>query len=664
MGALFGVYARGGDSAAQDRLDALGAEMAHRGEDVIGTWWGEGVGLGLRLAHTTPESLMEAPPRASGEAGRLVLVGDCRIDNRRELSAELGGRFLEPLADSDLVLAAYERWGVACVDHLVGDFAFVLYDAATDELFCVRDHFGVKPFCYSLAGGRFAFASEARALVASRLVAGDVDEARIADFLLRRLDDKEATFYRDVRRLPPAHAMLVGRGSVRTWRYWQPAIEGAGNELDDEAAQARFRALFEQAVECRVRSIHPVGSFLSGGLDSSAVTLVANRLLAASALPLHAFSTVYPSVPRSDESAWMALAASRAEADGRPLRRHLFHGDEHGPLDVMEEMVRCLGAPSSAANLFQSWGMLGMARDAGVRIMLTGHDGDTVVSHGFAFLTELALAGQWEALDAEMQSIGTMLEPYGPVRAWLARRYVHPVPAWLWNHGQPLRALRALLAIHRRHGGSRRAMLAGFKGLGWLANRGAGDAEAKRWSEMAVAAEFSRSDVFRERADVPPASMAPSAAADHLEGVDAALVTVAFEEFDLVSCAFGIESRHPFFDKRLVEFCLSLPVRHKIREGWTRVVLRQAMHGVLPEEIRLRVDKSNLEHNFALSLRPDSPQLDQALALLSASSGCYWDAARLNQVAARYHGAPAARDALLLFLASGFGRWMSQREPG
>lgn len=661
MGAIFGILARGGAQVSQDELDACSAALAHRGLDVVGTWLGEGVGLGLHLGHNTPESLMELPPRPAGQGGRVVLVGDCRIDNRVELGLQLGGRFFEPCADTELVLGAYERWGVACLDHLVGDFAFALYDGANDQLFCARDHFGVKPFCYSLAEGRFAFASEAKALVASGLVAGDVDEGRIADFLLRRLDDKEATFYRDVRRLPPAHAMLVGRDSLRTWRYWQPSLDGPGSGLDDEQAQSGFRALFEEAVACRLRSIHPVGSFLSGGLDSSAVTLVANRLLASSSLPLHAFSTVYPSVPRSDESQWMALAAGQAEADGRPLCRHLFHGDEHGPLDVMDEMVECIGAPSSAANLFQSWGMLGMAQEAGVRVMLTGHDGDTVVSHGFAFLTELALEGKWEALDAEMRSIGKMLEPYGPVRAWLARRYVQPVPAQLWNAGRPLRALRALLAIHRRHGGSRRAMLAGFKGFGWLANQRSAGADAKRWRDMAVAPEFTGSHVFQERAAVPTTPFPPSAAADHLRGVESGLVTVAFEEFDLVSSAFGIESRHPFFDKRLVEFCLSLPARHKIREGWTRVILRRSMIGVLPEEIRLRVDKSNLEHNFAVSLGPGRPELDHALAGFSASSEHYWDVGRLRQVSVRYHGEPSARDALLLFLAAGFARWMRQQ---
>jgi len=657
MGAIYGVFQRGGSAPDRQTIEALDAMMAHRGTDVMGVWHGAGVTLGMRLFHTTPESLLEQPPvRHRG----LIIVGDCRIDNRDELSGLLGGRENAPSADSALVLAAYEKWGADCLAHLIGDFAFTIFDTKNDALFCARDHFGVKPFCYSLDGGRFAFASEARALVASGLVRAEVDEERIADFLMLRLEDKAITFYRHVRRLPQAHAIWVHRGHIRTWRYWQPTTDGPNQGLGDEEVKVRFRELFEQAVRCRLRSIHPVGSYLSGGLDSSSVTLVANRLLAPRQLPLDTFSAVFPDVPTSDESHWMEMVAQQAEADGRPLRRHLFRGDKTGPLDVMDEMVACLGAPSSAVNLYQLWCMLGMARKAGVRVMLTGNDGDTVVSHGIAVLSDLAVAGDWAGMERELRAIETLLEPYGQVRSALLRIHVHPVPQYLWNAGHPIRALKALQVIHRRFGGGRRAMLSLFHGLGWLANGLSTKKRKLNPKTRAVCSRFARSKAFRTRAMLPSPRWTPGVAADHIFGLETGLMAEALENSELMSSAFGIESRHPFFDKRLVEFCLSLPTRHKIRDGWTRIVLRQAMKGVLPEGLRQRPDKSNLEHNFVRSLRPGGKDLAGALAGLTQGQGRYWDATALEEAISRYNREPAARDALLLCLAAGFAAWEQQ----
>ena len=657
MGAVFGVLARDRIAVEPARVAALEQALAHRGSDVFGTWNDKDAWLGMRLFHTTPESLLETPPEPAG-GRRLVIAGDCRIDNRDELYRLFGDRVSIPCADSTLVLAAYERWGGDCVNHLIGDFAFAIFDPGKDELFCARDHFGAKPICYTQQEGWFAFASEAKALVAAGLAPDDVDEARIADFLLMQVEDKERTFHRHVKRLPPAHVMVVRRDGVEMRRYWKPVADGSGAHLGDGEAAARFRQLFEQAVECRLRSVHPVGSFLSGGLDSSAVTVVANRLLASTALPLHTFSAVFPDVPRSDESQWMALVERQAEAEGRPLRRHLLRADRIGPLEVVDEITDCLGAPSSAANLYQPWHMLRMAREAGVRVMLGGHDGDTVVSHGFAALTELAIDGHWDDADRQLAEIATLLGNYEGVRKSLVRTYLRTVPGHLWHAGYHLRALRAIGEVFRRYGGSRKTMLLELLGRGTSsAHRGL------------ASASFAATKIFRLRKARPGMRMGASAAEDHVRGIDSGLMASAFEDIECVSSAFGIESRHPFFDKRLVEFCLSLPVRQKIRDGWTRVVQREAMRGVLPEDLRMRADKSNLEHNFTISLEHDGSRLPEALATLASmagddATGRYVDLAMLENALERYQQVPKAGDAMVLYLAAGFAAWIRPTSTG
>lgn len=651
MGAIFGIVARGQTAIDPTRLAALDTALAHRGNDVAGSWNGEHACLGLRLFHTTPESLLETTPKPIGRK-QLTIVGDCRIDNREELAAALGDRIATPCADSALVLAAYERWDADCVDHLIGDFAFAIFDPEKAELFCARDHFGAKPFCYTNQNGHFAFASEAKALVVAGLAPDEVDESRIADFLQTQLDDKEMTFHLHVRRLPPAHVMVVRGDAVEKRRYWKPVADNSNAHLSDEVAAKRFRELFEQAVECRLRSVYPIGSFLSGGLDSSAVTVVANRLLDASKLPLDTISAVFPSVPLSDESAWMALVEQQAQAEGRPLRRHLFYGDQTGPLEVIDEITECLGAPNSAANLYQPWHMLRMARDTGLRVMLTGHDGDTVVSHGFAALTELAIAGDWENLDQHLTDIGTLLGNYQDVRKSLFRMYIRPVPGHLWRAGRYLHALRTVQQFFVRYGGSRKTMLLEMLGRGRPTSRSG-------WASDS----FSATSAYRARSELPRMPMGASAAEDHVRGIDSGLMVCAFEDIECVSSAFGIETRHPFFDKRLVEFCLTLPVRQKIRDGWTRVLQREAMRGVLPEALRTRPDKSNLEYNFNTSLSHGESRLTQAIQSLDGVDGhgerreIYWNASVVKAALARYRQLPKASDALLLYLLSSFSAW-------
>ncbi len=657
MGAIFGFFDQAAGALALGRLETLSELMVHRGTDVNGVWQGQGCGLGLRLWHTTPESLFEMPPEPQA-ALDVVIACDARIDNRDELRERLG-LAAEGLSDSHLVAAAYRAWGPDCATQMVGDFAFAIHDLARDELLCVRDHFGTKPLCYGFHEGRFVFASEAKALVQAGLVDAALDESRIADFLLCNLHDKVATFYSGAKRLPPAHAMLVSRKGVRTWRYWTPEVDTAAVALSDDDAASGFRQRFEEAVRCRLRSAFPVGSFLSGGLDSSSVTLVAARLMAEAGLPLPVFSAVFPSVPDSDESQWMAAVADEAATKGWPLQRHVFRADETGPLEILDEMSRCLGGPSTAANLYQPWHMLDQARSVGVRVMLTGHDGDTVVCHGFASLTELAIAGRWDDLGRELTALAGGLENYGAAAPALAKMYVRPVPALLWASGHPIRALRGVRQIHRRFHLSRRAMLESFPGIGaWLARASGRSREGQAGGRASGASPaFMGTERFQARASRAGPKAPATVALDHVRGLESGLMTAAFEEFEQVSSAFGIETRHPFFDRRLVEYCLSLPREHKYRQGWTRVVLRNAMAGILPETVRLRRDKSNLGHNFVRSLSSGRGRLALALDGSNPAMARYWDVALLRDIAVRYALEPSSRDALSLYLAAGFDAW-------
>ena len=280
MSGITGIYHPGGAPVDGGDLERMVDVIVHRGPDGYGVWNEGPIGLGHRMLWTTPESRQEKLPLVK-ESGDLAITADARIDNRDEVLSQVGlsGFPRDGINDSALILGAYQKWGERCVEHLLGDFAFAIWDKRRQVLFCARDHFGVKPFIYYSCGSLFAFASEIKALLCLPYVPRQLDEMSVGEYLTSTFDDTARTFYKDIHRLPPAHSVTVSKEGTRLREYWSldPSreIRLAG---DQEYAEA-FRERFTEAVRCRLRSAFPVGSLLSGGLDSSAVTCVARDLL-------------------------------------------------------------------------------------------------------------------------------------------------------------------------------------------------------------------------------------------------------------------------------------------------------------------------------------------------------------------------------------------------
>ncbi len=231
-------------------------------------------------------------------------------------------------SDAELVLRAYECWGEDCPNRLLGDFAFAIWDARNQRLFCARDYVGVKPFYYHRSASFFAFGSEIRAVLALDAVPRRLNESRLADFLVEELDreDEESTFYQDVQRLPAGHSLTVSPGRFAVRDYWNlkaPPVLKLGSLREYGEA---FREIFVDAVRCRLRSTHPVGSTLSGGIDSSSVVCTIRELLAAELKePLHTISLVDAdeSKMRRDPVHSRSPARWRAHSAYHPLRSGL-----------------------------------------------------------------------------------------------------------------------------------------------------------------------------------------------------------------------------------------------------------------------------------------------------------------------------------------------------
>ena len=220
MSGIAAVWRLDGAPLHQATLDRMIERLAPRVADAVGTWLDGPVGLGHRMLHATPESLQQKLPLA-GDTGEVVVTADARLDNRAELMSALGlaHRAADGVSDGELVLRAWERWGEECPARLLGDFAFALWDARRRVLFCARDPAGVKPLYYHLGSRLVAVASETKALLAIPDVPRRLDEISIAACLVPGLDDRVATFYEGILRLPAGHCLTVtaGGGTARAY---------------------------------------------------------------------------------------------------------------------------------------------------------------------------------------------------------------------------------------------------------------------------------------------------------------------------------------------------------------------------------------------------------------------------------------------------------------
>jgi asparagine synthase (glutamine-hydrolysing) len=579
MSGIAGVFYRKGQALDPKVLDQMLHSMSHRGPDGAGAWRESSIGLAHRAFHTTPESINEKPP-VMDRSGDYALTADARIDNREELLDAVGLDRLSgrSVGDGELILAAYKKWGEKCPQWLLGDFAFAIWDRRRRVLFCARDHMGLKPFYYHLSGHLFVFASEIKALLCVPHVPRRLNEVMVADHLARNSQDKTITFYKDVLRLPPAHSITVDAEGTKVREYWEldPSRELRLGS-NDEYAEA-FREVFEEAVRCRLRSAFPVGSDLSGGLDSSSVTCMARDVLGENGGGrLHTFSAIPEHVAESDESAYIDAVLKQGG-----LHAHKLAEERMSPLSNLQNILRYTDQPPYLAGAPFNWGIRGAAHRNGVRVVLTGLDGDTVVDETATRLLDLAIWGRW-------MTLATQIDALSRTSGWSRRRILHVLVA--------------------------RPLLPEYASQYWRTLRGTHPPES---TGLVIRPEFAQRVGLEERThvqDLEISAEAPLSRANHLTNLDSGLWTRSFELHNSISAAFPVEDCHPYFDRRLVEFCLALPSAQKLDNGYGRIVMRRALDGVLPEKVRWRYSKGNYTptFNYAL-LMHDRRELQEVLA--------------------------------------------------
>ncbi len=281
MSAICGVYYKNAPGDLNE-AEAMFKELGQHKFDVSRSWQDEKLFLGCHLNHIVPESVNEILPYCDPDSS-LVITADAIIDNREELFELLEIPLQEQNeGDSSLILAAYKKWGTKCPEKLVGDFAFAIWDSEKKELFCARDHVGKRTFYYYYSSSLLAFCTLMKPLFNLSVIKKQLNDVYVADFLalpaVTGEVDPSITIYKEIYPLPPAHAMLINADGKKQWQYWRIEQNNPIRYNSDEEYEEAFRKVYTEAVRCRLRSIKPVGVYLSGGLDSSSVAAIAAKL--------------------------------------------------------------------------------------------------------------------------------------------------------------------------------------------------------------------------------------------------------------------------------------------------------------------------------------------------------------------------------------------------
>lgn len=512
------------------------------------------VAIGRALAAKVAEDRFDRGP-VEGGGGRWLLTGCIRIDNRAEIAAalDLAPAAIEQMPDVALAMQAWERWREDLFGQLLGDYALGIWDRNEQRLLLARDHLGTWPLHYHVAPGFIAFASMPKGLLTLSEIPRAPDIQHSAEFLALMPQGDDRSFYSGINRVEPAHFVVLGRDSMRRHRHWNPAPPGRSRWRFGDAVAA-VRAELDRAVGDRLRGVGDlVGTHLSGGMDSGAVTATAARLRAPdrrvaafTAVPRAGYDGPVPEGRIGDEG---EMAATTAQA--YPNVEHVRIATQAGSiLDHWDRALYLLDEPMLNPCNFGWWDAIGReAKRRGIGVMLTGMMGNMTISHaGDELFAELFATGRWLRLAREGRQlvrrqsvrirsiVRDTIGPWVPIPLWQAFQRARGGPATDPGHYTALRSEHiadlARIGRGRQHDFSYRPWRSGFESRLWVLRR------------------------------VDPGNYRMAALGGH-----------------------GVDERDPTADRRLIELCLSLPSDFSLRNGVRRALGKAVVADRLPARV-------------------------------------------------------------------------------
>lgn len=531
--------------------------MSHRGPDGSGVWSDRvsdtrAVVLGHRRLSILDLSDAGAQPMVD-PSDRYVLSHNGEIYNFLEVRAELQtlGVSFRSESDTEVIIESYRRWGADCLSRFNGMFAFALYDRVAGVLFCARDRYGEKPLLFAFMDDGFAFASEYKGLLQHPQLSLDIDEWRLlraAQNASTGLDADRQTVFNDVQQLLPGEAMEVNVRSLehRIWTYWRITSTGVREGVNEQAVFAEFRELLIDSVRLRLRSDVPVGSCLSGGLDSSAIVCIVRQLLGQDAV----YNTFTGRFPGTAADEWQ-YAEQVINATG--VVSHTVEPTVDRFLDDLPRFVWMNELPVGSSSQFAQWCVFDLARQHGVTVLLDGQGADE------------ALGGYEQYFAPYVESLRERGDE---------ARLAHELPLIRERYPNALapsaRAMRDALPFAVRH---------------WLSNRLDVGTDMRYGLTLDHAHRVTNDNALRRLEGFHPLGSAL------LQESFGRFLTTLLRYGDRNSMAHSREVRLPFCDHRIAEFVFRLPPHLLMGEVQTKRLLRESMRGILPEGIRTRWNK-------------------------------------------------------------------------
>jgi asparagine synthase (glutamine-hydrolysing) len=516
-------------------------------------WVGPNLVLGHRRLSIIDTSSAGNQPFFSADK-QLVMVFNGEIYNYLELKQELSSEFeFQTATDTEVILAAYLKWGMDCLHKLVGMFAFALWDSGSETLFVARDRVGVKPIYYTRANGELIFSSEIRAIIKSGKIEPKLDADALADYLRYQTVHAPKTILNQVFMVKPGHYLEVKHNEVREKQYWSyvqnahPLLEKSAQEIKTDV-----RALLRSSVELRMRADVPFGAFLSGGIDSS---IVVGLMAEVSAHPVKTFSITFHE-KEFDEGAYSQLIAKRFHTEHTDIRLHAS-----AFLDALPDALRAMDHPSGdGPNTFV---VSKVTRAAGVKMALSGIGGDELFA-GYEIFKRIKRLEENKLLQ------------HTP-------RVLRQLGAGFLQRLKPSVAGEKIAATLR-------AESMGFEHVYPQTRRVFQDANvhAMLRSKPPLAEPVSSLCAVLEKSKLPLLSKVSVAE------METYMTNVLLRDTDQMSMAHSLEVREPFLDHRLIEYVLGIPDDVKYPHT-PKQLLVDAVEGLIPREI---VDRPKMGFTF------------------------------------------------------------------
>ena len=537
-----------------ESLATMNRLISHRGPDGEGAWQHARRYVGFAHRRLSIIDLSTGDQPMTDPQGNWITYNG-EIYNYIELREELGAANFRTTSDTEVILAAYRKWGTDCVNHLRGMFAFAIWDDRKQELFCARDRFGIKPFYYLTVGDTFYFASEVKALLPF-VDQIETDLEGFKDYLAFQFCLAGKTLFKNIAELLPGHTLTVAKGNVAIKRYWEVYYDLDFNHTS-KYFEEKLRALLPESVNLHLRADVPVGAYLSGGLDSSTIASLAS---AQSNGDFAAFTGKFSFSQDYDESQY---ARELAEWRGFSLYEIDITADDF--IENISKVIYHLDYPVAGPGSFPQY-MVSQLAAKHRKVVLGGQGGDEIFGGYTRYLIAYFEQCIKAAIDGTINN-GHFIVTYESIIPNLtALRNYKPLLQEFWREG-------LFENMDKRY----------FR----LINRASLLHDEVRWNLLG---DYSPFDTFQTVFN--GSNVGKESYFDRMTHFDfKTLLPALLQVEDRVSMAHGLESRVPFLDHRIVEFAATIPSDVKFKDGTMKQILKEAVRPVLPESILNRKDK-------------------------------------------------------------------------